>query len=119
MNRTRALNNQRSRRARRARAGIVGSAARPRLAIFRSNRFVYAQLIDDEAGRTILQASSRDLKQGSRTSKAEQAKTVGETLAKRAKEAGILKAVCDRRAYRYHGRVKALVEAARSAGLSI
>ena len=107
---------QRLRRRRRVRAKITGTAERPRLSVFRSNRGVFAQLIDDRAGRTIasvswIEADLRKLAAG------EQAKKVGELIAQRAKEAGITTCVFDRGGYRYHGRVRALAEGAREGGL--
>ena len=107
---------QRLRRRRRVRAKITGTAERPRLSVFRSNRGVFAQLIDDRAGRTIasvswIEADLRKLAAG------EQAKKVGELIAQRAKEAGISTCVFDRSGYRYHGRVRALAEGAREGGL--
>lgn len=89
-----------------------------RLAVFRSGRHIYAQLIDDEASRTVGQASSLELK-SKKSPKTELSKSAGELLAKRAAEKGIKSAVLDRRAYKYHGRVKALVEGARKGGLKI
>lgn len=118
MNAKKLLNKKRMRRAARNRAEILGTALRPRLSVFRSNRFIYAQLINDEASRTVTCASSREVKNGKK-SKAELARLVGELLAKRAKELGIKSAVFDRREYKYHGRVKALAEGARSGGLKI
>lgn len=112
-NRTKAV-----RRAFRVRSKVRGTAERPRLSVFRSNRFTVAQLIDDVAGRTLVHASSRELK-GKKGAKGAVAAEVGTLMAERAKKAGIAKAVADRGSYRYHGRVKALVEAARTAGLSI
>ena len=107
---------KRLKRRRRVRAKISGTAERPRISVFRSNRGVFAQLIDDEAGRTIAavqwtEAELRDLKP------TEQAKKAGELLAQRAKAAGIDTAVFDRGGYQYHGRVKALAEGAREGGL--
>jgi len=108
---------RRLRRRRRVRAKIHGTASRPRLSVFRSNRGVFAQLIDDEAGRTIaavswMESELREL--GS----LEQAKRAGELLAQRAKGAGIETCVFDRGGYQYHGRVKALAEGARERGLA-
>ena len=108
---------RRLRRRRRVRAKVRGSAERPRLSVFRSNRGVFAQLIDDEAGRTLASVAwtepeLRDLKVG------EQAKRAGELLAQRAKENGVETCVFDRGGYRYHGRVKALAEGAREGGLA-
>ncbi|TME97924.1 MAG: 50S ribosomal protein L18 [Chloroflexi bacterium] len=106
----------RTRRHERVRDHIRGSAARPRLAVFRSLSHIYAQLIDDEAGKTLVAASSGDVKDA-KGSKTERAKAVGTTLGERAKAKGIAEAVFDRGGYRYHGRVKALGDGARSAGL--
>jgi large subunit ribosomal protein L18 len=107
---------QRLRRRRRVRAKISGTADRPRLSVFRSNRGVFAQLVDDRSGRTLASVSwiEDDLRKLKPT---EQAKQAGELLAKRAKEAGIETCVFDRGGYRYHGRVRALAEGAREAGL--
>ncbi len=88
---------------------------RLRLSVFRSSKHIYAQVIDDDEGRTVAEANSKALSlNGDKTS---QAKTVGETLAKRALEKDITKIIFDRGAYKYHGRVKALAEAARAEGL--
>jgi large subunit ribosomal protein L18 len=107
---------QRLRRRRRVRAKVSGTAERPRLSVFRSNRGVFAQLVDDRSGRTLASVSwiEGDLRKLKPT---EQAKQAGELLAKRAKEAGIDACVFDRGGYRYHGRVRALAEGAREAGL--
>jgi large subunit ribosomal protein L18 len=108
---------RRLRRRRRVRAKVRGSAERPRISIFRSNRGINAQLIDDDAGRTIAAVAWTEdsLKALPRM---EQATKAGETLAKRAQEAGIERAVFDRGGYRYHGRVKALADGAREGGLA-
>jgi large subunit ribosomal protein L18 len=114
------LNKKRTRRKARSRARIFGSAEKPRLAVFRSNRFIYAQLIDDEKSHTVAAVSRKDLgKEGAKKSKTEIAKLLGELLAKKAEKLGIKRAVFDRRAYKYHGRVKALAESARKEGLKI
>ena len=107
---------QRLRRRRRVRAKVRGSAERPRMSIFRSNRGVNVQLIDDVAGRTLAAVNwtEADIK-GLRSM--EQAKRVGELIAERAKAAGIETVVFDRGGYRYHGRVKAVAEGAREGGL--
>jgi large subunit ribosomal protein L18 len=107
---------QRLRRRRRVRAKVQGTAGRPRVSVFRSNRGIAAQLIDDDAGRTLAavnwtEAPLRELK-GS-----EQAKKAGELLAERAKAAGVDTAVFDRGGYQYHGRVQALADGAREGGL--
>jgi large subunit ribosomal protein L18 len=107
-------------RHRRVRARVQGTAERPRLSVFRSLRHIYAQVIDDTAGRTMLSASTLDpevREQLGESSKAEQGKLVGELLAKRALQVGIKQVVFDRGGYKYHGRVKAVAEAARAGGL--
>ncbi|MDO8523920.1 MAG: 50S ribosomal protein L18 [bacterium] len=104
----------RARRHRRIRARVKGTAERPRLAVFRSNRFVYAQLIDDEKGATLAAASSKDVKGKTMT---EDAKIVGERIAKAALGAGVKKVVFDRGGFTYSARVKALADAAREGGL--
>jgi large subunit ribosomal protein L18 len=107
----------RLRRRRRVRARIVGTAERPRLSVYRSNRGVFAQLIDDGKGHTVaavnwIEPDLRKLTAG------EQAKRAGELLAERAKAAGVESCVFDRGGYQYHGRVKALAEGAREGGLN-
>jgi len=100
------------------RGKVNGTSERPRLTVFRSNRHIYAQLIDDRGGQTVAAASS--LEEGvDGTKPVDVSKTVGERLAERAKEKGIEKAVFDRNGYRYHGRVLALAEGARGAGLTL
>ena len=106
----------RARRHDRVRERVRGSADRPRLAVFRSLSHIYAQLIDDDGRRTLAAASSADAKDA-KGSKTERAKSVGSMLGERAKAKGISQAVFDRGGYRYHGRVKALGDGARSAGL--
>jgi large subunit ribosomal protein L18 len=108
---------QRLRRRRRVRAKVTGTAERPRLSVFRSNRGVSAQLIDDVAARTIAAVNwtEPDLKGLARM---DQAKRVGELLAQRAKDAGVETCVFDRGGYKYHGRVKALADGAREGGLA-
>jgi large subunit ribosomal protein L18 len=108
---------RRLRRRRRVRAKVHGTAETPRISVFRSNRGVFAQLIDDEAGRTLAavqwtEAELRSLKP------MEQAKKAGELLAERAQAAGVTSAVFDRGGYQYHGRVAALAEGAREGGLN-
>ncbi|MDP3052878.1 MAG: 50S ribosomal protein L18 [bacterium] len=111
------INKIRERRERRVRAGIRGTAERPRLSVFRSHRSIYAQLIDDSVSRTLAAAASKELKKTG--DKKNQAKAVGELLAKKAKEIGIKSAIFDRGAYQYHGRVKALAEAFKESGLKL
>jgi len=105
----------RMRRHRRVRGKVAGTAERPRLLVFRSNRGISAQLIDDQAGRTLAAASWHGV--SSSGSKTEQASAVGKALADAAKKAGIDTCVFDRAGYLYHGRVKALAEGAREGGL--
>lgn len=104
----------RKRRHARVRSMIKGTAERPRLAVYRSNRFVSAQLIDDTAGKTIAAAHGR----GFKGSQSIQAKAVGEAIAKAAKAAGVGAVVFDRAGYRYGGQVKTLADAAREGGLT-
>jgi large subunit ribosomal protein L18 len=98
---------------------VQGTAERPRVAIFRSNKQIYAQAIDDLSGKTVLSASSREKEIASKTGikKTEQAGLVGKLLAEKCKSAGIETIVFDRGGYKYHGRVKSLAEAAREGGL--
>jgi large subunit ribosomal protein L18 len=110
----------RERRQRRVRKKVSGTAARPRMSIFRSISEIYVQIIDDEAGQTLASASSIDQELRAKTAnikKSEQAKLVGQTAAKRALDKGISTVVFDRGGFRYIGRVKALADAAREAGL--
>jgi len=107
----------RTKRHRRVRRKIKGTAARPRLAVYRSNRYIYAQVIDDIDGRTIASASSQEPDLRSQNLSVETASKVGELVASRAKEAGIDSVVFDRAGYKFHGRVKALADAAREQGL--
>ena len=111
-------NDGRTRRHARVREKVRGSAARPRLAVFRSLTHIYAQLVDDDAGTTLAAASSLDTKdaKGKRT---ELAKSVGTLLGDRAKQKGVTEVVFDRGGYRYHGRVKALAEGVRAAGVKV
>jgi large subunit ribosomal protein L18 len=109
---------RRGRRRRRIRGKVAGTAERPRLSVYRSNRGLFAQLIDDERGQTV--ASVTWIEPDLRSLKAmEQATRAGELLAERAKKAGIESCVFDRGGYRYHGRVKALADGARSGGLTL
>jgi len=96
---------------------VRGTAERPRLTVFRSNREFYAQLIDDLAGNTLAFASSKKNKDAQSIAKTEQAKEVGKEMAAKAKKAGISSVVFDRSGYLYHGRVKSFAEAAREGGL--
>jgi large subunit ribosomal protein L18 len=120
MNPQKAKNQRRLRRRRHVRRKILGTPERPRLAVFRSSMHIYAQLVDDLAGRTLASASSilpdfrAQVKYGGNV---KAAKLVGAKLAEAAKQAGISKVAFDRRHYKYHGRVKALAEGAREGGL--
>lgn len=114
MNKTQAKTNRRSARRNRIRARAIGSAEKPRLAVFKSNTAIYAQLINDETGTTIAAADSRKLT-GKKV--VERATAVGTEIAKKATEAGIKSVVFDRGGYRYQGNVAALAEAARAGGL--
>jgi large subunit ribosomal protein L18 len=113
---TRTRQELRARRHRRVRKKIAGTAARPRLVVFRSNRGIFAQLVDDDERRTLVSASWLEAKQAN-GSKSEQAAQVGKAIAKKAKEAGIERVVFDRAGYLFHGRVKAFADAAREGGL--
>ena len=107
----------RERRHRRIRGKVAGTAERPRLAVFRSNLGISAQLIDDASGRTLAAASWQHVKKSSKGSKTEQAAEVGKLLAANAKKADVETCVFDRGGYLYHGRVKALADGAREGGL--
>jgi large subunit ribosomal protein L18 len=110
----------RAKRHRRVRKKVSGTSERPRLAVFRSNRHIYAQLIDDTTGRTLASASTADAGlRGGPTATVEAAKAVGQLVGERAKAAGISRVVFDRGGFRYHGRVAALCDGARAAGLEV
>lgn len=102
----------------RIRLDLAGTAGRPRLAVFRSLNHIYAQVIDDASGRTLVAASTveKELRSSSST-KSEEAAAIGRLVAERAKAAGIDRVVFDRAGFRYHGRIKSLADAARDAGL--
>lgn len=101
-------NLRRELRKRRVHASILGTADRPRLSVFRSNKYTYAQLIDDSTGKTLASASTRGLKE--KAKKSDLAAKLGEVLAEKAKKAGVKKVVFDRGPYRFHGRIKVLSE---------
>jgi large subunit ribosomal protein L18 len=109
---------RRLKRRRRVRAKISGTATRPRISVFRSNKGLSAQLIDDVAGKTLAAVNWFE-PELSKLSKDERIKRTGEALAERAKAAGVSEAVFDRGGYRYHGHVRALAEAIREAGLTV
>jgi large subunit ribosomal protein L18 len=105
---------------RRIRKKINGVADRPRMSVFRSNKQIYVQLVDDKTGRTLVAASSREEEiAAQKVTKIEQAALVGKLIANKAKEAGIEEVVFDRNGYLYHGRVKSLADAAREGGLKL
>jgi len=106
----------RLRRHHRVRRKVTGTADRPRLAVYRSNRFIYAQLVDDRSGRTLAAASDAGAASGGKT---DRAKKVGEDIARKAKDLGVDSAVFDRGGRLYHGRVAALADGAREGGLTI
>ena len=106
----------RERRAIRVRSRVRGTTERPRLSVFRSNKAIWAQVIDDGSGKTLASAGSTQLSETG-LSKTDQATKVGELVAQRAKEAGVERVVFDRGSYLYHGRVKALADGARQGGL--
>ncbi|MCS6788953.1 MAG: 50S ribosomal protein L18 [Patescibacteria group bacterium] len=110
------INKIRKLKIRRVRAKISGTPERPRLAVKRSNKNIYVQLIDDTVGKTLVSASSLELKD-IKLNKTEMAKNVGKLIAEKALKQGIREVVFDRRWYKYHGRVKSLADAAREAGL--
>jgi large subunit ribosomal protein L18 len=107
----------RIRRHKRVRKSLSGSAERPRLVVFRSNTGIEAQLVDDLSGKTLAAASSHGLKKSFKGNKVDQAAEVGKALAEAGKKAGVEAVVFDRAGYLYHGRVKALADAAREGGL--
>ena len=108
----------RIRRKSRLRKKVAGTADKPRLSIYRSLNHIYVQAIDDQSGKTLLSASTQEVKaDGKRTGNKDAAKRVGELIAEKCKQKGIDAVVFDRGGYLYHGRVKALAEAARAAGL--
>jgi large subunit ribosomal protein L18 len=103
----------------RLRLRVSGSTQRPRLSVFRSSRFIYAQVIDDTTGRTLAAASSRETLLSAGTGKIGVAEAVGRAVAERARQAGVTQVVLDRGGYRYHGRVRSLAEGARQGGLEL
>ena len=107
----------RHKRHERIRLTLAGTSDRPRLAIFRSTKHIYAQVIDDSSGTTVAAASSLEAELRGSGTKTEEAKGVGTRIAERAKSAGVERVVFDRAGFRYHGRVRAVADAAREAGL--
>jgi large subunit ribosomal protein L18 len=109
--------NRRARIKKRIRKNISGTNSRPRLTVFRSNKQIYAQVIDDIKGVTLVSAASLKDDSTQKVSKLEQAKLIGKQIAEKASEAGIVEVVFDRNGYLFHGRVKALADSARESGL--
>lgn len=110
-------NQRRQKRHSRLRLRVIGTPERPRLSVFRSAKYIYAQVIDDSAGRTLASASSREADLAVTPGKTDAARSVGRAVAERARAAGVGAVVLDRGGYRYHGRVRSLAEGAREAGL--
>jgi len=117
MNRIKKNNLKVKKRALRIRAKLFGTTARPRLSIFRSNRYTYAQAIDDSSQKTLVAASTKELK--IKANKSLQAFSLGEIIAEKAKKAGIEAMIFDKGPYKYHGRVKKVAEALRALGIKI
>ena len=111
------LKSKKELRHRRARAKIFGTAHRPRLSVFRSNKYIFLQLIDDENGKTILSVSDKEIKLKKKTNKLNKSYEAGKLLAQKASDKKIKSAVFDRGGFRYHGRVRRVAEGARDAGL--
>ncbi|MEX0710375.1 MAG: 50S ribosomal protein L18 [Chloroflexota bacterium] len=109
----------RRKRHQRIRLRLSGSTQRPRLSVFRSTKYIYAQVVDDTSGRTLASASSREASLAAGAGKVDTARSVGRALAQRAKAAGVSAVVLDRGGYRYHGRVRSLAEGAREGGLDL
>jgi large subunit ribosomal protein L18 len=109
----------RRKRHQRIRLRLGGNADRPRLSVFRSSKFIYAQVIDDSTGRTLAAASSREPALTDAAGKVDAARAVGRAVAERAKAAGVKTVVLDRGGYQYHGRVRSLAEGAREGGLEL
>jgi large subunit ribosomal protein L18 len=109
----------RRKRHERMRLRLSGSAERPRLSVFRSAKYIYAQVIDDTSGRTLAAASSRETDLDAGGGKVDRARAVGKALAERARAAGVSAVVLDRGGYQYHGRVRSLAEGAREGGLDL
>ena len=117
MNRIKKNNLRTKKRALRTRAKLFGTSLRPRLSVFRSNRYTYAQAVDDNLGKTLIAASTKELK--NKDNKSLQASLLGELVAEKAKKAGIKTMIFDKGAYKYHGRVKNVAEALRTSGIKI
>ena len=111
-------NDKRLRIKKRIRKSVNGTSERPRLAVYRSNKEIYAQIIDDLSGKTLFSANSVNNEAAHKGNKVEQAVVVGKQIAEKAKAAGVSSVVFDRSGYLYHGRIKSLADAAREAGLN-
>ena len=118
MNHEKQIRRQRLRRCHRVRKRLQGTSQRPRLTVFRSHKHIYCQVVDDTAGKTIASACTREEELSGYGGNKGAAQLVGKTIAERAKKAGVTRVTLDRGHYQYHGRVAALAEAAREAGLS-
>lgn len=119
MNKRKILNKKRDRRKNRTRSIILGTAEKPRLSVFKSNKYIYVQLIDDQNSKTLVSASTRELSKMKDSQKESLNEKLGELIAKKAVEKGIKKGVFDRGAYKYHGRIKLIAENIRKNGLNI
>ena len=115
----RQLKERKIRRAKRNRIKILGTAESPRIAVFRSNKYLYIQLIDDATGKTIISGTTKNLESSDKKTKTDKAHELGKIIAEQALKSGIKRAVLDRRSYRYHGRIRAFAEGARKAGIKI
>ena len=119
MNKVTLRKTKREKRIVKIRSNLHGTAERPRLSVYRSNKYIYAQLIDDVSGKTLIDVSPEVRKLHEKKKKVDAAKEVGKLLAEKAKSKKISKVVFDRRGYKYHGRVKSLAEGAREGGLQL
>ncbi len=122
MNRNKAKQSNRIKRHKRVRAKIQGSSKRPRVAVFKSNQYIYVQVIDDEVGKTLVSVSNysgKKSKAKTKTKKSEGASKTGEVLAEKMKGMGIAEAVFDRGGFKFHGRVKAVADSLRKGGIKI
>lgn len=117
MNNLKLRNKKREKRRKRIRAKIFGNITKPRLSVYRGNRYIYVQIIDDEKGKTLVSANIRELDKVNNKTKVQQAEMLGELIGIKAKTKGITNVVFDKSYYKFHGRVKAVAEGARKAGL--
>lgn len=112
-------NSNRDRRKNRNRARIFGTKEKPRLSVFRSNRYTNVQLIDDQSGQTLVSASTRELPKGAKENKTNQAYLLGQVIAEKSAKIGIKAAIFNKGPYLFHGRIKAIAEGARAKGLQV